>query len=37
MKALKILLISLSISLTMAAQDDNYKGPAKMDVKTFWL
>lgn len=36
MKALKILLISLSISLTMAAQDDNYKGPAKMDVKTFW-
>ncbi len=26
----------LTLNSTMIAQDDNYKGPAKMDVKTFW-
>ncbi|MDX2173947.1 MAG: hypothetical protein SFY56_12565 [Bacteroidota bacterium] len=36
MKTIKILIITLTLNLSMIAQDDNYKGLAKMDVKTFW-
>lgn len=36
MKTLKILLIILTLNSTMIAQDENYKGPAKVEVKVFW-
>lgn len=36
MKNIKVIVLFLAISLNSLAQDDNYKGAAKMEVKTFW-
>ncbi len=36
MKAISILVFVLSLSTSIAAQDTNYNGPAKMEVKVFW-
>lgn len=36
MKTLKTLVIILILNTAMVAQDNNYKGPAKMYVSTFW-
>ncbi len=38
MKTIKqlIVIIIMTTNLNSFAQDDNYKGPAKMEVKTFW-
>lgn len=36
MKNIKIIALFLGISINIIAQDDSYKGPAKMEVKSFW-
>ncbi len=36
MKTVKTLLIILTLNSTMIAQDNNYSGPAKFEVKIFW-
>ena len=36
MRTFKILFVLLILNITMIAQDENYKGPAKVEVKIFW-
>ena len=31
-----IIWIIMTTTINLSAQDPNYKGPAKMDVSTFW-